>query len=769
MSLFSAKLASLFVDIVVNSRRANNVIHTFTGNVKKSGQQLNTFRQQMLVLGLASSAFLLVMKAGHLLNSTLQSLIDTSRRLEKNFLEVQKNLHLSADGFKVLQKETLQFTTNVSGIDLEAFQQVLITSSRMGIEGSKNLMDFSKAVALVARVSEGVSESNLAEFMFRLEETFGRTASDTIYLGNTLVSLSAILATNEQQIIDVTQKLMGSADVLGLTAEEAMAFAAAAKAMGITSERASSMLARLFQVLASDPLTFGRTLFENEQAAIDFARTVESEPAKAVQILFKRFKEISASGVDFQAVLKKVDLEDRRVAESIKIFMEQIRLADIALEDIARSQGNVNELQAKSGEIADGLDQKLTRLNNAWERLKASLGNVDAFKFVINELTGLLNILSSISEMQNPIDAWFATANPILFRTAQLLNFINKQLPKNTGVQDAADAAGPATPAEAKDQASRTDVQLAEEIDAQIAETEKLQKELEKQAISLIENTHAKEMALENESFLKKEADLAKLHDERKINLEQWHELQKQLEKEHNERVLRLETERLKEQEKTNHDIVKRQDKDSYELLKNKYLKERLLADDAYFENLDRLKDLLEKEKITKENYDKAVKREDAIHDETIRKSLDEEARDKKVKAIKAEAEAISDWVNKNAEAATKSKEFAKSLRSFTMTDKEQEIAAIKDKFEEIKKQAKDLGRQDLFPELDKAMKIEIGKVGQSEARFSGIQDIWKNAQLEFLNQQPKEELAVLKEIALGQEDVVQAIKANKPIAAVGN
>ncbi|MGV8131184.1 MAG: phage tail tape measure protein, partial [Candidatus Pacearchaeota archaeon] len=692
MSLFSAKLASLFVDIVVNSRRANTVLYQFNNNVKRSGAQVNAFRQQLILLGLASSSVLLVMKAAHLLKQAFDALLETAARLEKNFLEVQKNLRLSAEGFASLQQETLDFTTTVTGIDLDKFQQILITSSRMGLEGKDNLLNFSKAVALVARVSEGVDESSLSEFLYRLSETFGRNAKDAIYLGNTLVALSNALAVNEAQIISTTEKLMGSAEVLGLTAEQTLAFAANARSLGITTERAGSGLARIFQVLASDALSVGRTIFEdNEQAAIDFAKTVETDPAKALQIFFQEMKRLSESGKDFQAILKDIDLEDRRVAETVKIHINRLQNLEKSLNVAGAAQGNVNDLQAKSEQVAGGLQARIDRLSNAWEELKNTIASNESFVVLIEELRGLVEIINSISTAieANPLHDWLRLITDPSKIWMNLAKLSHKIWPTDTGVDAVSDAVGAAGPPgrTKKEKESRVDTQLEEERFAkekEFADTaEEIFKELALERIKLIENEYLREKALEENAYNQKIEHLRQLHNEEKLGHLDYadalneenalhKERQRQLEKEFNNKREEERLRKFKEFQDMINEIISLEkewmslrEEQNIEGTDDSILRGLMEIEAQYKRNIERIKEL---------EAERAKAEDRPINKDAIDQAVADEEKNKEARAKKFLEDA-----NKN---------FRQGLGDFVLSDAEKQAQAIKEKFEDLKKQA---------------------------------------------------------------------------------
>lgn len=770
MSLFSAKLASLFVDIVVNSRRANTVLYQFNNNVKRSGAQVSAFRQQLLLLGLASSAILLVMKAAHLLNSAFQAVLETSVRLEKNFLEVQKNLQLSADGFASLQQETLTFATNVAGINIEKFQQILIASSRMGLQGKEDLLEFSKAVAIVQQVSEGIGETELAEFLYRVTELFHRSTDSAIYLGNTLVTLSNAFATNEQQIIKVTEKLMGSAEVLGLTAEETLAVAAAVRSMGITTERASSGMARVFQILSSSPLNVGRILFKgNEQAAIDFAYTVENEPTKALEIFFLKLKQISDSGQDLQSVLKELDLEDRRVAETIKIIFNRLSDLKKGFDLAGDSANNTESLMKKFNIINESMSAKLERLTANWEAFKNSLSNTEAFKVVIDELAGMLMWLTKLQN-SGALKIFIPFLNS-LDRTAAELKIIHEMFgnwditPEKPDTGRGTSAGGDASGDWGED-ASRTDEQLKEEqLERERKQEEtvsELNKKLAQDKAQLIEDEYKRRLKLAELEFYDEEQKIAELHDQGLINLEEWHRLQLEYAEMYAQRVKQIEEERdtkaeeerlkkLKEFKDMFDEIIslekewmRLREEQNIENTEDTLLQKLLEIEAQYKRNIERIKEL-EAERAKAENR--------PINNAEINAAIADEQRIKERKSKK---------VLEDAE-----KDFRQGLGEFVLSDAEQQAEAIKEKFAELKRQAAELGAAQLFPALDQQMNIELGQINKPEARLSGLQDVWKNAQLEFLKT-PKEEIAILKDIAQGQDEIVDAINAQNPVAAVG-
>ncbi len=378
---FTNSLASLVVNILVRTGRANREINKVKGNlVSTGGTALNTAAQ----LWILRAAFLVVRDAiGGVIKSTAEFETAIIR-----ITSISKDLKNTGFGDAV---EKLGLA--LSGIQVQSLADVALTAAKMGIEGKAAILEFSKVVTQFGLVTD-TSVQAVADGFGRLAIIFGILPKDIEKLANAVLRVDEVSVVTAGDILSLTQQFAGFAATMGLNVRETIAFMAAMKSAGQTGTVSRNALHRLLVVLLRDTEKVGKALNLTTKEFRAFSVLIETDPAKGLERFFKIFKEFT--GREQEQVLKEIGLSTVRVSGGMKAlalaFGEYTKNLAAATEGMEDNVDLANRMFDRS----DTLEVKINDLADAWEAFKRSLGEAGLFKDAIDSINILVTSLNEL-------------------------------------------------------------------------------------------------------------------------------------------------------------------------------------------------------------------------------------------------------------------------------------------------------------------------------------------------------------------------------------
>lgn len=388
MASIGPKLASLVVDIVINTRRLQSTLNQSATRVNQTANQM---RSALTRVGLAASGFLLIRKAAEVSLDSIVAVIEASAKLEKQIIDIAKVAKFP--DFEKFAAGFVKLGQTLKGVSFAQLGEIGADLARLGLRGgSKSFLEFLEASSGLSQVTGDIDLRQAGEGIGKILANFGKlgdqAGENALQLSVAINKLSDDFPVTAGEILNVTQKLSGFAKAVGMTQEQTLALTTLIKQTGISSTVVESSITRLLITLEKDPHKVGAALGKTGKEVTEFANLVATDAFSAIKQFFDFLKKADAS----TAVKTLVDLElaTSRNAVGYLNAVAKIEDWDKALQAATVSGESMLAFFNKQNATMETLDARIINLKNSWDAFKASLGDATGFKTAIDGLTGLL-------------------------------------------------------------------------------------------------------------------------------------------------------------------------------------------------------------------------------------------------------------------------------------------------------------------------------------------------------------------------------------------
>lgn len=178
------------------------------------------------------------------------------REFETSMADVARVTGMSRSEIKELGDEFLKLST-VMPLAGKELASIGVIAGQMGIEGTKNISEFTQAVAMLSIATEFSTET-AAEAFAVLGNIFELTTEDMVKMGSVIVDLSNKSIATAPQIVDFAQRVAGAGALLGMTYPEIFALGASIREVGGDVEVAGTAFTKIFTEMAMSPRAFAK-------------------------------------------------------------------------------------------------------------------------------------------------------------------------------------------------------------------------------------------------------------------------------------------------------------------------------------------------------------------------------------------------------------------------------------------------------------------------------------------------------------------------------
>lgn len=382
------RLASLLVDIVINTRRVQSQLNQVRGQTQQAAQGM---RSALTKIGLAASAFLIVRKAVDLTIDSVWASIKAFAELEKQIVDIQKVARF--DNVQEFAQQYIELGNRLRGIvSFKELGEIGGDLARLGIRGgTQGFTDFLEVAAQLKAATGDIDLRQAGEGLGKLLQNFQKplNAQEALALSSTINKLADDFAVTSNEILTVTQKLSGYANAAGLSAQETLGLVTLIKQTGISSTVVESSITRLLTVLEKTPVTVANALGKSGAEADKFVEKVRVEPIKAIREFFDTLNRMPID----QAVQILADLELATSRNAVALLNATNRMKDWDATQRAAIKGSadVSEFLGKVDQTAETAAANIQHLENTWEQFKTSFASGEGiFGDVLGKLIWLL-------------------------------------------------------------------------------------------------------------------------------------------------------------------------------------------------------------------------------------------------------------------------------------------------------------------------------------------------------------------------------------------
>jgi TP901 family phage tail tape measure protein len=359
------KLADLIVEVTGRTTQYDRVIRGVQRSLTSTAALART-----TVLGVAGAATGLVTSG-----------IRTAIELESQFSKVRKTTGLTGDELEQLKDKLKDMSISIAGSSLSDLNEIAAIAGRLGITGVDNLASFTAAIAKVHIAMDDIPAEEAAERIARILHVFKLGTGDALRFASAVNKLDDTSTASGRHILDLTRRLSGPANNLGLTADQTAALSATLLDAGINAEVAGTAFTTVFKKMQKDPETFAKVA---RKSATEFAKTMEKNPIQALKQVALGLRRLNGAG-QINA-LDAMGLKATRSSAAFQQFASTVDTLDGNLANASREMRTMASIEREVGIQAQTTKAQLEVFNNRVTILADNVGRRALPS--INELLG---------------------------------------------------------------------------------------------------------------------------------------------------------------------------------------------------------------------------------------------------------------------------------------------------------------------------------------------------------------------------------------------
>lgn len=369
------KLAEMYVEIGANDNKLTSAFRRIEGQCKQVGASLTAFA------AVATAAF-----AGNALVRSMQGVVDEAIDMESRMAQLRKTTGLSGDALDKLQREITRLGSTMAGVKLNELFDIAVMGGRLGVAGDK-IAGFVRDIGMIRVALDDIPAEEAATKISRTLNVFGKGTEDAIRFASALNKLDDTSTATGRDILDISQRLSGSAAVLGLSPQKVLALSAALKDAGVENEVAGTAVSQIFMKMATDTKDFAKVAGVSTKA---FAGMIRRDPLEALMALESGLKRFDQFGKF--AALDKLGLDGARTAQTLlQLGAVTDKLGGYV--KVANSEWrSLSSIMAENQAQSETTAAQLDRMRNVFQVTSARLGSF--FLPVVKAVSGSLASLA---------------------------------------------------------------------------------------------------------------------------------------------------------------------------------------------------------------------------------------------------------------------------------------------------------------------------------------------------------------------------------------
>jgi TP901 family phage tail tape measure protein len=253
--------------------------------------------------------------------------LKTSIDFETAFTGVRKTVDGTTAQLEKIKQGIIDMSMEIPASTTE-IAAVAEAAGQLGIE-TDNILGFTRAMIDLGETTN-INATEGAQALAQFANITQMSQHDFDRLGSTIVALGNNFETNENAILEMSQRLAGAGTQIGLTEAQIMGFATALASVGIEAQAGGSAFSRVFSDM--------QVAVETGSAALeDFARV----SGMTSEEFTKAFKDDAAGAIT--AFIEGLSKMDEKGISSI-VTLEQMGITELRLRDSLLRTANAGEL-----------------------------------------------------------------------------------------------------------------------------------------------------------------------------------------------------------------------------------------------------------------------------------------------------------------------------------------------------------------------------------------------------------------------------------------
>ena len=359
-----------------------------------------------------------------LLGRTMKDTIQTGIEWESAFMSVRRTVEGTEEQFYSLERALISLGQSTA-TPLKDIAELAALAGQMGLP-VEDISEFTRVMIMLGDTTN-ISAEEAGDSLARLSNLLNLSTDDYMRMGSVLVDLGNKFSTTESEIASMASRLGGTANMLGITADEVFGIANAISAVGLEAEMGGNAVSKTLREmqLAVENGTDRLAIFASTAGLTvdDFVEIFSEDATEALTLFINGLGDIEANGKSITQILSELNITElrqvdtlSRLATNTDTFNESLKVAKEAWSD---NTALIVEANKRYGTV----ESRIQMMKNAWGSVAITIedGFEPAIRGAVNMLTnlarGLTNQRGASSELEGALsDLQTATA---LYKKAQ--------------------------------------------------------------------------------------------------------------------------------------------------------------------------------------------------------------------------------------------------------------------------------------------------------------------------------------------------------------
>lgn len=334
---------------------------------------------------------------------------------DKQLIAVGKTTNLSGDQLTELGKKVIDLGLDLKGVSIKGLLQTSEIAGQLGIEGSKNILKFSKTIELLRLTSNVAGEEGARNFA-KFIEISSDSVDNADRLGSVITELGNNFATTESEILSNSSEIQRGISIYNTSAESVLALGAATSALGISAEASRSALQKGFFVIdraISSGEGLEKILKLTGLTQKELSEQFRTDATGVFNLFIKGLNNAQKSGSNLLNLLGDLNIKEKRSIAAIGAMSKNYGTLEESIKLASEQYISNNALIEEANASSKSLSSRISDMKDAWNGFILSLedGNgviSNAFKSAISFTEGLAKGLRVLAQNEKQRQETFA-------------------------------------------------------------------------------------------------------------------------------------------------------------------------------------------------------------------------------------------------------------------------------------------------------------------------------------------------------------------------
>lgn len=331
-----------------------------------------------------------------------QSFIQSAEDIDSAYRDMRKTVEGTEEQFEALKQSAME-TASQSIVSADTILEIEAMGGQLGLAVTE-LDTFSRVISNLD-IATNIDADTAAQELGKLSGILGMTESDFESFGDALVRLGNNTPALESDIMEITTRFGSMGNIVGMTADEMLAWSTAITAAGVKAEAGGSSMQRTLSNIQGFISDDGEALQEFAKISGTTVDSIKSQWGKeggasnVMQEFVNGLKRMKDNGEDVDGALQSLGItgvRDKQMLEGLTnttdTLSDALQMSRNAWDGVSDQWGNAGDAANEAEKKTAGFSGSLGILKNNMQNLGSVVG--DALVPFIDDLSGAIKMLT---------------------------------------------------------------------------------------------------------------------------------------------------------------------------------------------------------------------------------------------------------------------------------------------------------------------------------------------------------------------------------------